>query len=87
MKATMVTPWGTYRFKKLAMGLRNSAQSFQRLIDHVLVGLPKVFAYMDDILIYAENDTEHAEIVEEVLKRLDNAGLSISAKKCVFECQ
>ena len=35
-KTTTLTPWGAFRYKRLAMGLRNSGQSFQRLVDFVL---------------------------------------------------
>ena len=83
-KTTMVTPWGTFMFKKLAMGLRNSAQSFQRLVDHVLTGLPKVFAYMDDILVHSETEEEHISILGQLFHRLNEAGLAINLGKCVF---
>ena len=46
-KTTLHTPWGTYKFKRLAMGLKNSAQSFQRLMSTVLDGLQGVFVYLD----------------------------------------
>ena len=41
----------------------------------------EVIIYLNDILIYTENMAEHQRLVKEVLKRLDNAGLSINAKK------
>ena len=52
-KATVLTPWGAWQFKKLAMGLRNAGQSFQRLMDHIFGDMPNLFVYMDDLLIYA----------------------------------
>lgn len=83
-KATVVTPWGTYKFMRLAMGLRNSAQSFQRLMDTILAGLTNCFVYMDDVLIYTETEEEHLKILEELFKRLTANGLAISPKKCAF---
>ena len=50
-KTTLLTPYGTYKFKRLAMGLRNSAQSFQKMMNHVLDGLDNLYCYMDDILL------------------------------------
>ena len=69
-KCTVLTPWGTYMFKRLPMGLRNSAQSFQKLIDSVLAGLDNVFAYMDDVLVYSENEQDHLKTLEELFRRL-----------------
>ena len=66
------------------MGLKNSAQSFQRMMDSVLAGVDNVFVYMDDILVYAKDQKSHLETIEEVIKRLDRAGLAISLKKCLF---
>ena len=31
-KTCLLTPWGNFKFKRLAMGLRNSAQSFQKCL-------------------------------------------------------
>ena len=84
MKTAVKTPWGVYFFKRLAMGLSCSAQSFQRLLDHVLEGLDNTFCYLDDIMIYNKNKKEHIKTLEEVFKRLRDAGLSIAIDKCAF---
>ena len=39
----MLTPLGTYVFKRLAMGLPGAAQAFQRFMDEVLRDLSYVF--------------------------------------------
>ena len=59
MKTCVKTPWGVFYFKRLAMGLSSSAQSFQRLLDHVMEGLEGVFVYLDDILISSVDEEEH----------------------------
>ena len=41
-------------------------------------------AYLDDILIYSDNELEHKHYVKKVLKRLRDAGLQIDLKKCEF---
>ena len=33
LKTCVSTPWDLYNFKRLAMGMRNSAQAFQRVVD------------------------------------------------------
>lgn len=47
-KTAVTTPFGLYEFLKMPFGLCNAAQTFQRLIDEVLCGLPHV--YINDIL-------------------------------------
>ena len=41
-------------------------------------------AYLDDILIYSDNELEHEEHVTKVLERLRKAGLQADIKKCEF---
>ena len=41
-------------------------------------------AYLDDILIYSDNELEYQVHVKKVLERLRNAGLQADIKKCEF---
>jgi hypothetical protein len=41
-------------------------------------------AYLDDILIYSENELDHQEHVRKVLLRLREAGLQANIKKSEF---
>jgi hypothetical protein len=43
-----------------------------------------VIAYIDNILIYAETEEKHDELIKEVLKRLKENGLVISQEKYVW---
>ena len=61
-KTTLISPYGTYRFRRLAMGLRNSAQSFQKMMNWVLDSLPNVYCYLDDILVHSKNEEEHQSL-------------------------
>merc|ERR1712015_330049 len=83
-KTCVVTPWGLYNFKRLAMGLQNSAQSFQRLVDSVIGDMPDVYCYLDDILIYSKDQASHTKTLDELFKRLSGAGLSLNLSKCEF---
>ena len=52
------------------MGLKNSGQSFQRLLDSVIGDMKGVFCYLDDLLIYSKTQEEHLRILEELFSRL-----------------
>ena len=43
-----------------------------------------VAVYLDDILITGRSRTEHLETLEEVLKRLEKAGMRLKKSKCKF---
>lgn len=83
-KTAIITPFGLFEYTFMTFGLRNAAQTFQRMIDEVLRGLDFTFAYIDDIFISSTNYDEHVKHVREVLKRLQKHGLRINAEKCIF---
>ena len=70
----------------MPMGLKNSPMTFQRIIDRTLEGIKGRFAYgyIDDIIIFSNNFEEHMMHLEEVFKRLMEAGLRINKDKCEF---
>jgi hypothetical protein len=41
-------------------------------------------AYLDDILIYSDNELEHEAHVKQVVERLRDVGLQADLKKCEF---
>ena len=83
-KTAITTPFGLFEFVRMPFGLKNSAQVFQRLMDGVLRDLPRVFVYLDDILVASSSLEAHIEDVRQVLARLDAAGLCVNRKKCVL---
>ena len=83
-KTTIRTLVGAYAFTRTPFGLSISAQVFQRLIDTVIRGLPFVYAYVDDILIFSKDEKEHLEHLSILFQRLNNFGLTINLKKCRF---
>ena len=80
-KTTIRTPVGAYAFTRTPFGLSTSAQVFQRLIDTVIRGLPFVYAYVDDILIFSKDEKKHLEHLCILFQRLNNFGLTINLKK------
>ena len=83
-KTCVTTPWGLFNFKRLAMGMRNSAQSFQRMVQAVIGDMEGIFCYLDDLLIYSKTEDKHKEILEELFKKLEAANLTLALSKCEF---
>ena len=75
-----------YEYKVLPFGLTNAPATFQTRINTVLREFLDKFVvvYLDDILIYSENEEEHEQHVRQVLKRLTETGLKLKGEKCGF---
>lgn len=83
-KTTNTIPFGLFEFTVMCFGLKNAAQTFQRVVNRMLRGLDFAFAHIDDILIASQNESEHELHVRAVLKRLQDYGMSINPVKCIF---
>lgn len=83
-KTAICTPFGSYEYVRMPFGLRNAAQTQQRLMDEVLRGLQFVFVYLDDILIASKDIAEHRRHLTEVLQRIQKYGLVVNLQKSQF---
>ncbi len=83
-KTAIITPFGLFEYNRMPFGLKNAAQTFQRLMDSVTVGLEFVFVYLDDILIASKTKAEHMKHLKMLFDRLSEHGLVINPKKCEF---
>ena len=77
-------PSGHYEFTRLPFGLSNSPSNFQRLMDIVLRNLigTHCWIFIDDLIVFSNTAEEHAQRLEEVLRRLDEANLQLHPGKC-----
>ncbi|GBN42487.1 Retrovirus-related Pol polyprotein from transposon 17.6 [Araneus ventricosus] len=64
--------------------LKCMAQTFQRFINEVLYGFDFCFAYIDDILVFSKDKTEHTQHLEQIFKRFVELGIIINESKCEF---
>lgn len=83
-KTAVRTPFGLFEFVVMPFGLRNATQTFQRYMDSIFRNMDYVFCYLDDILIFSENEDQHEQHVHCVLEKLKQSNLSINASKCEF---
>jgi len=86
-KMVFRTRYGLFEFQVMLFGLTNAPSTFQDMMIHIFSDMLDMgtLAYMDDILVYADTEEKHDETVREVLKRLQNNGLAISPKNCVWK--
>ena len=82
-------PHSLWLFEWLVMpfGLTNAPAAFQRFMNDIFSDMldVHVIIYLDDILVYSDDPTEHKHHVREVLCRLQQNGLYCKSEKCHFD--
>jgi len=79
---------GVYKPTVMFFGLTNLPATFQAMMNDILrdlIDTGDVAAFIDDVLVGTEDEKKHNEIVEEVLKRMEESNLYIKPEKCVWK--
>ncbi|TYJ51194.1 hypothetical protein B9479_008249 [Cryptococcus floricola] len=85
-KTAIATPWGLYEWVVMPQGARNSPATQQRRVNEALRGLigETCEAYVDNVIVWADDDEELERRIREVLEALRRSGLRCSQEKSVF---
>ena len=83
-KTAFVMPFGKYEFLMVPFGLAQAPAYFQLLMNKVLKGLKFTMTYLDDIIIFSQDELQHLEHLEIVFSHLWEAGLKMKHSKCDF---
>jgi hypothetical protein len=85
-KTTFITKYGQYEFTVMSFGLTNVLAYFMYLMNSVFMDyLDKfVVVFIDDILVYSQNEQDHEEHLRKVLQRLQHCQLYAKLSKCEF---
>jgi len=81
---------GSFEPMVMFFGMTNSPVTFQAMMNEILKDLineGKVAAFIDDMLVGTETEEGHDEIVEEILRRLEENNLYIKPEKCVWKAR
>ena len=85
-KGAFITHIGFFELIVMFFGMTNSLATFQAMMNKILrdlINKGKVAAFIDDVLVETETEERHDEIMEEILKRLEENNLYIKLEKCV----
>ena len=82
--SAFVIPGGTYQYRVMPFGMKNSQATFMRLMSKCLAGLEGVDAYIDDIVIYHNTWENPLETLRKVFEKLEVANLTINLAKSEF---
>ena len=75
---------GLFCYTYLPFGVSSAPGIFQRVMENVLQGIPNVIVYLDDILLSSPTESDHLQLLDQVLDRLDKAGLRARKEKYQF---
>ena len=87
-KASFSMPEESFESMVMFFGLTNSLATFQAMINDLLRDLvveEKIAVFIDNVMVATEIEEGHNEIVEEVLRRLEENDLFVKLKKCVWK--
>jgi hypothetical protein len=85
-KTAFSTRYGLYEFTVMSFGLTNAPAYFMNLMNKVFMEYLDRFSivFIDDILVYSKNDSDHEEHLQLVLQKLRDNRLYAKFSKCEF---
>lgn len=72
------------QYTAMAFRLRKAPATFQRLVNTVLAGIRNCSAYLDDVVVYSREWSEHLKSLHDVFERFVSASLTLNIAKCEF---
>ena len=81
---------GLYELVMMFFGMTNSPAMFQGMMNKILrdmINKGKVAAFVDNVLIGTEMEEGYDELVEKVLRRLEENDLYVKPEKCTWKVQ
>jgi len=84
-KAVFTTHIGSYEAMVIYFGLTNSPATFQTMMNNLfrdMVNRGNTATFIDNIIVAMDTEEGHDEIMEEVLRRLEENNLFVKPEKC-----
>ena len=88
-KTAFTTRYGHFEYKVMPFGLVNAPATFQAMMNKILRDFVhhRVVVYLDDILLYSENEEKHIKLVKKLLAKVEEHQLAVSVTKAVFHVE
>ena len=85
---TIATPFGLYRYKRLPMGICESPDITQEIMEKVLESLlDEIEIYLDDCAGFSDSWEAHCVLLRKLLTLLQDAGFAVNPLKCEWGVQ
>ena len=85
-KTTFVTQWGTFCYKIMPFGLKNTGARYQRAMVALLHNMihHEIEVYVDDMIARSQTEEEHMDHLYKLYERLKKFKLRLNPNKCTF---
>ncbi|MEM7284021.1 MAG: reverse transcriptase family protein, partial [Pseudomonadota bacterium] len=84
---TIATPFGLYRYKRLPMGISQSPDIPQEIMERVLRAIEDIVIYIDDIGVFSNSWEDHLTQLHCVCTALEQNGFTVNPRKCEWAVQ
>ena len=81
------TPFGNYRYNRLPMGVSQSPDMAQEIIETLFRDLDETDVYIDDVGVFSNSWSDHIASLHKVLKILQDGNFTVNPAKCEWGVQ
>ena len=85
-KTAVQTPFGSYTWRVMPMGIANAPAAFQRMMNRIFGHLTYAKVYVDDILVHSTSKEGHFQHLEDLFQVCRAADIRLKRTKCQFFC-
>ena len=82
--SAFVTPSGLYQYKIMPFGMKNAPATFQRMVNKLVRDIDGCEGYIDDVVIFSDNWSDHIRQIERFFQIMREAKLTINLMKSEF---
>lgn len=82
---TFICSQGLFRYKRLMFGISCAPECFQKNLERVLLPCKGVVNFIDDIVVFGSDETEHDFRLQKVLQVLKDNDVLLNSTKCVYK--
>ena len=82
--SAFVTPSGLYQYKVMPFGMKNAPATFQRMVNKLVRDIDGCEGYIDDVVIYSDNWSDHIRQIKCFFQIMREAKLTINLMKSEF---
>ena len=82
--SAFVTPSGLYQYKVMPFGMKNAPATFQRMVNKLVRDIDGCEGYIDDVVIYSDNWSDHISQIKRFFQIMREAKLTINLMKSEF---
>ena len=88
LKTAFICPWGTFAYRKLPFGLKNTGATFQRAMSYVFHDIKHIAEpYLDDLPAHSDRREDHVSHLRAIFLRCRHYRVHLNPHKCIFNVE